>query len=201
MGFAIAAIVILVVLVAAFLWWRYTSVERGARQVEAKILSLLEPLAQKLSGGVEPTPEEIAGLAAKPITRYHLYLALKHYERLHLFPDEYRTEQAQAEAKLALWMMHPNELQDVPEKMEPAATVVREVGGETCRFYVFRYRMAPGHWHGEDWEIAVSGPFVNHEPPYSDLPGAFSRFDKYNEVSPEELVDWFLGMARGKARA
>lgn len=199
MGYAFAAVAAFILLVAAFVWWRYTSVERGARQREAKIFPLLDPVMQKLAAGTDPTPEEIDDVAKKPFARYYLYQALKHYERLQLFPEEYRSEEAQAAAKLAFWMMHPNELQDAPAEMELVETVVREVDGKSCRFYVFRYLMPPGHWAGKEWEIGLVGPFIDNEPPYSDLPGAFCRGDKFEKVRPEELVDWFIGMVRTKS--
>jgi len=192
---AIAAVII------GFIWWRYTSVARGARQRDEKILPLLDPLGEKLAAGKTPARDEIESLAKNPATRSFLYEILKHFERLDLFPAEYRSEIAQAEAKLVYWMMHPNELQDAPHETELAETITRQVEGESCRFHVFRYRMPNGHWAGDDWLLGLAGPFIDNNPPYSGVAGAFSRCDKYGEVQPAELVDWFIGMARRKSGA
>lgn len=188
--------------ILGFLWWRYTSVTRGARQRDAKIIPLFDALGEKLAAGESPALDEIEALAQKPATRSFLYQMLKHFERLELFPDEYRSEIAQAEAALVYWMLHPNELQDAPEETELAETVTRSIDGQDCRFHVFRYRMPNGHWAGDDWLLGLAGPFVDNDPPFSGLAGAFSRCgDKDGEVQPAELVDWFIGMVRRKRGA
>lgn len=193
---AVAAIIV------GFIWWRYTSVARGARRRDQKILPLLDPVGEKLAAGRTPAPDEIEALAKNPVTRSSLYEILKHFERLDLFPKELRSETAQAEALLVYWMMHPNELQDAPQEMELTETITRPVQGESCRFYVFRYRMPDGHWAGADWRLGLAGPFIDREPPYAGGAGAFSRCgDKYGEVDPAELVDWFLGVFQRVSRA
>jgi hypothetical protein len=181
--------------IVGFICWRYTSVARGARERDKKILPLLDPLEEKLAAGEEPTSQEIESLASNPAARSFVYQILKYFERLELFPEDYRKEIAQAEAKLVYWLMHPNELQDAPEEIELVETVNRNIEGRECRFYVFRYRMRSGHWAGDGWLLGLSGPFLDNEPPYSGIAGAFSRSgDKYGKVQPGELVDWFVGM-------
>lgn len=192
----------IVTVVVIILWWRLTSVTRGARQRDARLLPIVEPVVQALAQGQEPDLQLVHQVASNSCARYYLYEALKFYERLDLFPEEYRSEEAQAAAKLAYWMMHPNELQDPPDEMELVEVVTREIDAQSCRFYVFKYRMPPGHWAGEDWLLGYAGPFVANEPPYSDLPGAFSNsWEKYGEAKPEELVDWYIGLVRGKKGA
>ena len=188
--------------IVGFIWWRYTSVARGARQRDEKILPLIDPVGEKLAAGEDPTSQEIESLAKNPAARPFLYEMLKHFERLELFPEEYRSETAQAEAKLVYWMMHPNELQDAPEETELAETVARNIDGQDCRFHVFRYKMPAGHWAGNDWLLGLSGPYIDNDPPYSGIAGAFSRCgDKHGEVQPAELVDWFVGMVQRKSGA
>ncbi len=81
--------------IVGFIWWRYTSVARDARQRDEKILSLLDPIGEKLANGKSPTPDEVEALAKNSATRTSLYEILKHSERLELFPAEYRSEAAQ----------------------------------------------------------------------------------------------------------
>jgi hypothetical protein len=190
------------VLLLAFLWWRFTSVARGARQRDEKIFPLLDPLGEMLAAGNEPGRWEIDKLAKDPVTRSFLYEMLKHFERLDLFPEHYRSELAQAEANLVYWMLHPNELQEAPQAIDLVETVTRDIEDQTCRFYVFRYQMPHGHWAGEDWLLGLAGPYVDNTPPYAGLAGAFSRCtDKYGEVQPGELVDWFVDMVQRKSGA
>lgn len=201
MEYVIATVVAIVVLLVAFVWWRYMSVARGARQRDEKILPLIDPIGEKLAAGKQPSTEEIESVANKSYARPYLYEALKHFERLDLFPKQFTTQDAQAESKLVYWMMHPNELQDAPETIELAQKVTRELDGETCAFYVFRYQMSDGHWAAKDgWLLGLAGPFFENDVPYSGVAGAFSRCgDKYGEVKPEELVDWYIGMATRKS--
>ena len=183
-----------------FIVWRYTSVARGARQRDQRILPLLDPLVEKLIASENPSADEIEQIASNPATRSFLYEVLKHYERLELFPDQYRSETAQAEARLVYWMMHPNELQDAPQAIEVVETVTREVDEQSCRFHVFRYQMPTGHWAADDWLLGLAGPYIDNEPPYSGLAGAFSRCgDKHGDILPSDLVDWFIGIVRGKS--
>src|SRR5262245_60439548 len=106
------------VLLVAFIWWRYTSVARGARQRDEKLLVVLDPIAERLSRKDPVTAEEIANLSRQPQYRPMLYQLLKHFERLDLFPAEALTMEAQGAGVLAYWMMHPNELQDAPKEIE-----------------------------------------------------------------------------------
>lgn len=192
----------IVAVIAAFIWWRYTSVARGAHQRDEKILPLLDPLGKILATGENPAQHEIEELAKNPAARSFVYEMLKHFERSDLFPEQFRSEIAQAEARLVYWMMHPNELQGAPQETELTEIVTRSIESHDCRFYVFRYRMPDGHWAGNDWLLGLAGPFIDHVPPYSGMAGAFSRCgDKYGEVQPAELVDWFVKMVQRKSGA
>jgi hypothetical protein len=182
----------------AFVWWRYTSVEWGARQCNEKITRILEPLGEKLARKEQIAPDEVALLAAKPHVRPMLYAALKHFERLDLFPNEHLDIEAQGAAELAYWMMHPNELEAPPAQIELIDTCCRGIDGQQAEFMVFRYKMPDGHWAGDDWLLGLSGPFFKGDVPYSGVASAFSRSsDKYGAIQPDELVDWFIGMAGG----
>jgi hypothetical protein len=197
----IYALIAVGILIVAFIWWRYTSVARGARQRDEKLMAVLDPLAQKLSKKEPVTAEEIANLSRQPQYRPMLYQLLKHYERLDLFPADALSIQAQGAGILAYWMMHPNELQDAPSEIELVEEIEKDIQGERARFLVHRYRMPSGHWAGDDgWTLGLAGPFVANDVPYSGLAAGFSRCgDKHGEVKPEELIDWFVGMVTRKS--
>ncbi len=174
-------------------------VRRGERLRFAKVLPLVDPIGEKLAAGEVPTPDEIERVARVSFARADLYQILKLFERLDLFPQHLKTPEAQAEATLVYWLIHPNEMQDAPEDIELVEKVVRELDGDSCDFFVFRYRMPDGHWAaGDGWQLGVSGPFRKNDLPYSDFAGAFSRFDKYGEVEPSELVDWYIRRVTGR---
>ena len=197
MQYAFAIAGVLALLFVAFVAWRYTSVARGGRQRDERILQLLNPIGEKLANGQLPSLEEIEQAANQPFARPLLYGALKHFERLELFPTQFTTPEAQAEAELVYWMLHPNELEESPARIEFVERVTRELGGESCDFYVFRYLMAEGHWAAKDgWLLGLAGPFIENDVPYSGAASAFCRgSDKHGEVEPAELVDWYIDVA------
>ncbi|MCY2954300.1 MAG: hypothetical protein NTU53_20395 [Planctomycetota bacterium] len=184
------------ILIVAFIWWRYTSVARGARRRDETILRLLAPTGEKLSNKEPVSAEESGALADRPHIRPMLYAMLKHFERLDLFPQKYLDPRSQGEATLAYWLMHPNEMGGDPEEIELVETVTRQFGGVQHEFFVYRYKMPKGHWaSGDGWLLGLAGPFIENDVPYSGTAVAFSRCgDKHGAVEAAELVDWYIGM-------
>jgi hypothetical protein len=196
MWYAIGGIVFVI---AAFLVWRVTSVGRGMRQRDRKLFKVLHPFYERLAGGAAVDVDEIRRLCGRYELRPMLYHMLINFSKTDLFPEEYTSWESQAEGLLAQWMMHPNELEAAPARMECVARVVRDIGGREGTFVVVKYKMAAGHWAGEDWILGLAGPFVESEGPYRGLAGAFSRCgDREGEVAPEALVDWFVDVCRRK---
>jgi hypothetical protein len=190
----------LVALFILFIVWRYTSVARGARQRDRRILPQLDPIAERLRTGQQVTAGEVEELASTRQNRQLLYEMLTFFKRVDLFPARYLDTVSQGESRLAYWMMHPNELQDPPVDIELVATVHRDVPGGNAAFHVFRYRMATGHWSGEDWLLGLAGPYMAGAEPYLNIAGAFSRAgDREGRVKPTELVDWYIGIILRKA--
>jgi len=93
-------------------------------------------------------------------------------------------------------MMHPNELQDAPDEIELVEEIEREFQGEHEKFLVYRFQMSPGHCaEKEGWLLGLAGPFRDKDVPYSGVAAGFSRCgDKWGEVKPSELVDWYVGI-------
>lgn len=201
-GMVYVVIGVVVLALGVFVWRRYTSVERGARQRDERIARTLDPVGRKLAGNEAVAAEEVAALADRPELRPMLYSLLKHYERLELFPERHLDVRAQGEAMLAYWMMHPNEFQDAPERIEFVEAMERPLDDEGTKgeFLVFRFRMADGHWAaGDGWLLGLAGPFFDGDVPYSGIAAAFSRAsDRHGEVEPAEMVDWYVAVLTGR---
>lgn len=194
---------IVVLIVVAFVWWRWTSVARGVRQRDEKILRRIDVVCQKIDSGQMVSPEEVRELARRPEVRYMLFAALREMGKADLIPSAYASPIYQAESALARWMMHPNELQDAPAELDLVETIRRSVQGKPADFHVFRYRMTEGHWAAKDgWLLGFAGPFFADDEPYSSMPWAFSRVgDKQGAIKPAEIVDWYLDLLRKKGMA
>jgi hypothetical protein len=194
------AVGIFALLLVVFIIWRWTSVTRGMRLRDEKLLVRLNPIGKKIETGQPVSPQEIEALSVRPEIRFMLFTILREMKRPELLPTSYSSSVAQGESALAYWMMHPNELQDAPEAIELVETLKRPVDGEEAEFHVYRFKMHAGHWAAKDgWILGLAGPMKHVNEPYAHLPGAFSRVgDLYGKLKPSELVDWYFGMLRQK---
>jgi hypothetical protein len=173
---------------------------RGARRRDQQLSEAVRPLVERVRQGVAVTVDEVAALAAMPQLRVALHSVLQALHRLDLFPPQYLDEHSQAAARLAYWLMHPNELGGAPAEMQPWQIVTRQIAGADRRFHVLRYRMPPGHWaedHG--WLVGLVGPFGDGDPPYVGPHGAFSSIgDRTEHTDPSQLVDWYIDLCKKK---
>ena len=194
-------VAIAVIVVVLFLIWRITSVVRGARRRDARILAELAPLQDRLERKVALASDDVDSLARRPHLRGMLHQLLTAYGKADAFPGEFNTRLHHAETLLAYWMTHPNELQDPPETMERVDTISRRLGARDGEFLVFRYLMPPGHWAGGDWLLGLAGPFFEGDVPYADSAAtAFAvATDKDGAVSPDAIVDRFIDIFEKKA--
>jgi hypothetical protein len=192
----------LLIAVVAFVAWRYTSVTRGAGQRDEALLQRLDPLAKRFESGAVVIPNEVS-FATSPELREMLHALLEYHKRLDLFPQRFLSEQAQAESMLAYWMLHPNELQAVPEEMVMEEKMRRDWLGKQGTFYVFRFKMPEGHWAGREWQLGLAAPYSPDDKPYAAAAaGAFSRGgDVVGKITPGELVDWYVSMRKQKGGA
>jgi hypothetical protein len=184
-----------------FIWWRYTSVLRGARQRDERLAKRIDKLAGSIERNEAVDPGKVERLASKPELRAMLYHMLKYYKRQSLFPAKFTSALSQGEATLAFWLTHPNEFGEPPSSVEHVSTIERRLGGGAVgEFFVFRFRFEDGHFAAKDgWLLGLAGPFRKGDQPFENEATAFSRFgDKFGEVPPSELVDWFLAMAKKK---
>jgi hypothetical protein len=202
MGIVLRVVIVLVVLFVAFIIRQYLSVVRGVQKRDKALVERLAPLSEKLDRGEAIDRREIERLAAVPELRAALYRILSSHGCKQMFPEEYLTRESEAAALLTHWMLHPHELQAAPETMELVTTLQRRLGRKTGEFCVFRYRMAPGHWAGEEWLLGIAGPFFDGEEPYESVAGAFSNCtDLYGQVSAATLVDHYVKLIQRNFRA
>lgn len=168
---------------------------RQRQRARAKLAAVLDPMA----AGREPDPVVVRDLAAQPETRNALYEALAEVNRQHLFPPEFRTRKAFAEADLAYWLAHPNELRNAPDEMELAQVVTLPAEDTTVEYYLFRFRTRPPHWAAKKgWMVGVSGPYLKDpDAPLADPSGTFSELEPFDARTPEEHVRAFHERAVG----
>lgn len=180
----------LLCLVAAFLYWRWTSVERGGRKRDERLWGELLDIETRLRNGQEVVRAQVHRKASQHELRPLLYSMLKHFEQLELFPPERIELEQQALADLAYWLCHPNELGDPPDEIEVVRQIDKDHSGEIFHFFALRFRKFAPHWAADDgWMLGVAGPYVEPVIPYFGA-GAFSRFQKEDDSTPETEVDW-----------
>jgi hypothetical protein len=184
------ALGIVVAGVVAFIAWRVRATMVGGERSYGALAARIATVEAAIAEGRDPDPGAVARFAADRATRRVLYEALEHHGRLALFPREYLTQEAMAEADLALWLNHPNELGAIPDEMERMASVPVHGGTfDGLTYYVFRYRMNPPHWAASDgWLAGVTGPYPKSGPVIASAPGTFSRFEAYTARTPAEHV-------------
>jgi hypothetical protein len=187
-------------IVVLFFVWAIWSVARGCRRRDEKLFTQLDPIQKRLMNKSEVLPDEVYEVARKPEVRHMLFAMLKEQGRNDLFPKEHLNARSEAEASLAYWMMHPNELQAWPAEMLLVDSLTHDIGGRTGHFFVFKYRMAEGHWAAKDgWLLGIAGPIFEGDDHYAKLAGAFSRVsDREDTITSSELLDWYVGMLRQK---
>jgi hypothetical protein len=138
--------------------------------------------------GKEPPHEPLKEIAQSSETRNWVYRGLAELDRLDLFPTEYATPEAFAEAEMVDWLTYPTQLGCVPDEIELMAVIPENHEAGAGESYVFRFRTLPPHWAAkEGWMAGVAGPFLLVESPSPDpRGGTFSTFAGWDEYSPEE---------------
>jgi hypothetical protein len=185
--------VIVVTLIVAFVVWRIAATIRATARRDQMLLEKLEPVAQALSSNHDPSPELVDKHAKDRLTRTTLYGLLEEYGRESLFPKAHFSAESFAESDMVRWLIHPNELDAVPDHIRLAERVEKD--SETTigmvEYYVFQFRTNPPHWAADNgWLAGVSGPFLKGKPPEIHRPGTFSRFEVYDSKSADEHAEY-----------
>lgn len=177
-------------LVLLFVVWSIYHAITGSRRAYLRLAARIAPVVTALAAGREPDPHDLFAYARDRVTRKVLYDALEFHKKLHLFPKEFFTCEAMAEADLVAWLFHPNELGSPPDEIELTMRIPAPSGQHASSYYfLFKYRMMPPHWAAKDgWMAGVAGPYDLKADPVSSAPGTFSRFEAYDSRKPEEHV-------------
>jgi hypothetical protein len=187
---ALIVIAVLIGLVVAFVIWRVWATHAGTRTAYRRLAQRIEPVERRLAAGERPDPEDLERFARDRETRKVLYDALEHHRQLDLFPRQYLTLEAMAEADLVAWLCHPHELGTAPEEIELMATVPPPGEGfPRHQYFVFRYRTRPPHWAASrGWLAGVAGPYPVDGPLQTSGRGTFSHFEPYDSRTASEHV-------------
>ena len=147
-----------------------------------------------LRRGQAVAPGIIHRVAADAEVRSQFYDNLDDIDRLDLFPDEFKTQEALAESELVDWLVFPTELGRAPNEIE-LMDKFTDADRKTISF-VFRFRTHEPHWAAEDgWMAGVSGPYLIDQIPTTDSGWAtFSKFRKWDEASAEEHFEDIIGL-------
>jgi hypothetical protein len=175
-------------LIVAFVIWRIHATYAGGRRAYMKLAARIAPVAEAIGAGREPAESDLRQFAGDRRTRQVLHDLLSQVGKLHLFPGEFRTWDAMAEADMVGWLNHPNELGGPPHEIELMKKV--PAPGAEGDYFVFRYRMSEPHWAAKDgWMTGVAGPYDLAAEPVPYGRGTFSRFEAYDSRTPEEHVE------------
>ena len=190
MKIVLIVIGVLVLLAVLFVVWRIWATIRGGRRADLGLLARVEPVIVALRENRTPSSADLERFASDRVTRRVLYDTLDTADRSELFPAQWRTWPAMAEADLVLWLNHPNELGAPPDEIEVMATVAAPGDDQPRRHYfVFRFRSHPPHWAASSgWTAGVAGPYDLDATPAPGGHGTFSRFEPWDSRTPEDHV-------------
>jgi hypothetical protein len=183
--------------------WLYYRAVAGGRRAYAALAERVQPVAQALAAGEDPSPTHLMRFAESRETRKVLYELLASFHKTALFPAKYLTWELMAEADLVAWLCHPNELGGPPSEIELVARVP-EPGAPSneSMYFVFRYRTSEPHWAAKDgWLAGVAGPYATASAPTPHANGTFSRFEAIGSRTPEDHVAVVHAAVFGERRA
>ncbi len=153
--------------------------------------TIFEEVYKKLKSGDTISKIEIADFSKDSDTRGDFYELLSEFDKLNLFPNEYKNFEKASESILTNWLEYPTELDTIPSKIEFLKKVTFIEKDTTYIYYAFQFRTDEPHWAAKDgWMIGVVGPYFTNSKPYDFTKGTFSRFTKTKETSSEKEVQW-----------
>jgi hypothetical protein len=177
-------IVVVIVLLYLYLLWKGNQATKKREQI---VSENLKPIISAIENNTTIDNQ----VFKDPSIRISAYLTLKSYDKLHLFPKEYNNFISGAESSLAFWLLHPNELDAVPDEVEfvQKISINEKVDGQNkiADYYIFKFKVNAPHWAAEDgWMAGISGPYTDESSPYDYVSGTFSQLEKFDSKTPEE---------------
>lgn len=178
-----------VLVVGYVLMWFNARRARLAR--DRRIEDLIAPALQALEGGSGDALDLVQQCAKAPATRNSIRWELKERGKEHLFPEEYKTLAMVAESDLVRWLMHGNELGDIPDCILLANEIRVPTDQGEATVFLFKFRAAPSHWAAErGWMAGISGPFWDHEKDVYYALHSFSELTPYADMSDVEHINY-----------
>ena len=151
--------------------------------------------------GKSVTKRDVLEVARSAEMRNCLYSGLGGLDRLDLYPEEFRTQEAFAESTMVTWLAYPTELARAPDEIELMAVFESvpqegEQEEEAIEYYVFRFRVRPEGSDAEgSWMAGVAGPFLKKEKPSTrSYGGTFSKFTSWDGKTAREHLEDILGV-------
>ena len=185
---------LIVLAVVVFAIYRFKTVHRQNKKLNAKRFNRVKELYDKLESGQELTEKDILPFAKNILTRETVFQLLADYGKTNLFPNEYNTLIKAAESNLANWLEFPTELDACPDEIEYIKRVTFNFDGQNnfVHYEVFKYRVNEPHWAAKDgWCLGVVGPYFDDSKPYDFPQATFSRIGSTLEkVTPDEEAKW-----------
>ncbi|HET6455112.1 MAG TPA: hypothetical protein VFI02_11965 [Armatimonadota bacterium] len=203
--FLVAAVVVLAVIIGGSALYSFlvARTQRATERIDVGIQADIKPVITDLQAGRVPT-RKIEELAERPDTRSLLYRALHEMKQSELFPRQYATLEKIAESDLAAWLMHPNELDGLPDEIVLVKVIERMDSDppgsppKMSKFFIFKYRAHPSHWAAEKgWLAGVAGPYAKGEEPLECPSRVFSEFEAFGSKTPEEHLDQIIELTGG----
>lgn len=177
-------------LIVVYCVYRYIATMAATTRAHRALWDMVAPVLERVKAGEQPV-QEIATLSRDPRVRSLLYRVLRREGHGELFPKDQATPALIAESDLVAWLLHPNELDAVPDEIELVKEDVREEADpyETFRFFLFRFRTHAPHWAADQgWLAGLSGPYWDRDEMQLEAPGVFSRFEPFDSCTPDEHI-------------
>jgi hypothetical protein len=156
-----------------------------------KLDKMIAPALTALKNDEAEAKDIIMEYAKNPITRNHLYQALKAENKADFFPSEFLSEEKIAESDMIKWLMHGNELGAAPTEIQLVAKLPVSQDDKNGSIYLFQFRINPPHWAADSgWMAGVSGPFWDDEDitDFELSSGTFSEFEPFDSRTYDEHV-------------
>lgn len=169
----------------------YQAMDLSHRRLRAEAAAALAKLGEQ--AGVDT----LLALAAEPVVRLRVLAYAEELGLLDKVDEQYRSDQAEAEAELALWLSQPEQMGFPPTVCELMDTTTQAWPGYDEPVQCFLFRFSYRHGDREFANVGIAGPLVHafgvdltDLPPeeiYAAFAGWHAEHDEIYEVDVEHL--------------